>query len=303
MADSENFQSCLQTVVDLRSKTANAIKAASDGTHARHGAETEGKEKKFLSELKLTMDVVNSQIKELEAKANMTQPSINSLPLGNSVYLSLDAAPESIKIYQDLAKSYQWYDKTREYATGASTLVSQNSLSRSYGKMTKSRRRAPNTSHIASPKTVDNAIAASSRPFNDMNFHVVRPNGSQLKAIVHITLGRILKATLVLKGLVIEWVVVKGCNEEATGDSEADIWKESDYLVFRKITENANAAMLNFNSPIYPEFSLKSFITYLHSFDTLFTDKCRKCGYHLRNNLPPTWREFKTLEPFHEDCR
>ena len=136
-----------------------------------------------------------------------------------------------------------------------------------------------------------------------MNFHVVRPNGSQLKAIVHITLGRILKATLVLKGLVIEWVVVKGYNEEATGDTEADIWKESDYLVFRKITENANAAMLNFNSPIYPEFSLKSFITYLHSFDTLFTDKCRKCGYHLRNNLPPTWREFKTLEPFHEDCR
>ena len=90
--------------------------------------------------------------RELEAKANMTQPSINSLPLGNSVYLSLDAAPESIKIYQDLAKSYQWYDKTREYATGASNLVSQNSLSRSYGKMTKSRRRAPNTSHIASPK-------------------------------------------------------------------------------------------------------------------------------------------------------
>ena len=91
-------------------------------------------------------------------------------------------------------------------------------------------------------------------------FFCRRPNGSQLKAIVHITLGRILKATLVLKGLVIEWVVVKGYNEEATGDSEADIWKESDYLVFRKITENANAAMLNFNSPIYPEFSLKSFI-------------------------------------------
>ena len=90
--------------------------------------------------------------RELETKANMTQPSINSLPLGNSVYLSLDAAPESIKIYQDLAKSYQWYDKTRDYATGASNLVSQNSLSRSYGKMTKNRRRAPNTSHIASTK-------------------------------------------------------------------------------------------------------------------------------------------------------
>ena len=73
-------------MVDLRSKTANAIKAASDGTHARHGGESEGKEKKFLSELKLTMDVVNSQIKELEAKANMTQPSINSLPLGKDFF-------------------------------------------------------------------------------------------------------------------------------------------------------------------------------------------------------------------------
>ena len=60
------FQSCLQTVVDLRSKTANAVKTASDGTHARHGAEMEGKEKKFLSELKLTMDVVNSQIKYVD---------------------------------------------------------------------------------------------------------------------------------------------------------------------------------------------------------------------------------------------
>ena len=118
-----------------------------------------------------------------------------------------------------------------------------------------------------------------------------------MKAIVHITLARILKATLVLKGLVIEWVIVKGCNEGGSTDSETDLWQESDYQVFRKITDNANAAMLNFSSPMYPEYGLKSFIvsvplfqrkkerkkkchiflicfqTYLHSFDTLFTDK------------------------------
>ena len=94
-----------------------------------------------------------------------------------------------------------------------------------------------------------------------MNFQVVRPNGSQMKAIVHITLARILKATLVLKGLIIEWVIVKGFNESGSfGDSESDIWQESDYQVFRKITDNANAAMLNFTSPVYPEYALKSFI-------------------------------------------
>ena len=93
-----------------------------------------------------------------------------------------------------------------------------------------------------------------------MNFQVIRPNGSQMKAIVHITLARILKATLVLKGLVIEWVIVKGCNEGGSTDSETDLWQESDYQVFRKITDNANAAMLNFSSPMYPEYGLKSFI-------------------------------------------
>ncbi len=225
------------------------------------------------------------------------------MPLGNSVYLSLGAAPESTSLYNSLVSSYQWFDKAKEYATGAASLVGQNSFSRSYGKMTRrNQRRAPNLSHSATPKQVDNAIAQIGRPFSDMNFQVIRPNGSTLKAIVHVTLGRVLRATLVLKGLVIEWVVVKGCNEEL-GDAESEIWNESDYLVFRKLTENANAAMLNYNYPMYPEFSLKSFITYLHSFDTLFTDKCKKCGYHLRNHLPPTWREFKTLEPFHEDCR
>ncbi len=44
-------------------------------------------------------------------------------------------------------------------------------------------------------------------------------------------------------------------------------------------------------------------MTYLHSFATLFTDRCKKCGNHLHNNLPPTWREYKTLETYHEDCK
>ena len=88
MADSENFQSCLQTVVDLRSKTANAIKAASDGTHARHGAEMEGKEKKFLSELKLTMDVVNSQIKYEFILINVLHYKVNFLNCRNVVGLA-----------------------------------------------------------------------------------------------------------------------------------------------------------------------------------------------------------------------
>lgn len=305
MAELENLHTCLQMVIDIRSQTAEALKGTSEGIVAKHGPDSEGKEKKFLSELKLRLDNIASKIKELEQRANAHQALSPPLHLGHSVYLSLDTAVESIPIYNALVNSHKWLDKAHEFSGGAATLLSQNSLSRSYAKVTKSRRRTANTSHTVPPHALDNLIATAGRLFSDMTFKVTRPNGTQLNAIVHVTLERILTAVLVFKGLMIEWVVVRGYGEqlEHEDDAEKSVWTESDYLVFQRITDNANAAMLNFQSPIYPELAVKSFMTYLHSFVTLFTDKCRKCGYHLHNNIPPTWREFKTLEPYHEDCK
>jgi mediator of RNA polymerase II transcription subunit 27 len=118
-----------------------------------------------------------------------------------------------------------------------------------------------------------------------MSFHVVRPNGSQLNAIVHVTLARILKAVLVFKGLVIEWVVIRGFNEEGSGDSEADVWWESNYLVFKRITDNANAAMLNFHSPVYPEFGLRSYLVRLVR--TKLLEQGQIIFYHSITDLPP----------------
>ena len=62
------------------------------------------------------------------------------------------------------------------------------------------------------------------------------------------SLGRTLRAVLVFKGLIIEWVVVKAFHEDVLRptDGQVDVWSESKYEVFRKITQNANAAMLNF---------------------------------------------------------
>lgn len=138
----------------------------------------------------------------------------------------------------------------------------------------------------------------------DMSLSLTRPNGSKLNALVEVTLGRVLRAVLIFKGLFIEWVVVKGWTEESTRDDGGpDVWAESRHEVFRRITNNANAAMLNFTSFLYPEMSVKLFLTHLHSFKSLFTAPCRQCGCHLRNNVPPTWREYKTLEPFHDDCK
>ncbi len=97
-----------------------------------------------------------------------------------------------------------------------------------------------------------------------MRFNVTRPNGTKLNALVEVSLDRVLKAVLIFKGLMIEWVIVKGFEEESlpasVTDGQVDVWSDSRYKVFRRITENANAAMLNFQSPVYPELAVRSYM-------------------------------------------
>ena len=60
-----------------------------------------------------------------------------------------------------------------------------------------------------------------------------RPGGTKLNAIVEVHLDRILKAVLIFKGMMIEWVVVKGWEEELVKQDtgQPDIWGESRYHV------------------------------------------------------------------------
>lgn len=63
MADIQTLQVALRSIISIRSKTAEIMKCASDGMTTKHGEE--GKEKKFLSELKLQLDTINTQMKDL----------------------------------------------------------------------------------------------------------------------------------------------------------------------------------------------------------------------------------------------
>lgn len=138
--------------------------------------------------------------------------------------------------------------------------------------------------------------------FNDIKVELIRPYGAP--TVLKITLDRVLKAVAVLRGLIIEWVQIKAFNEEFTDiEDKLDIWTESRYEVFRKITDHANSAMLHFSSPLHPDLALKSFIHWLNSYHSLFTKPCKKCEHRLKNNLPPTWRDQRTVEAYHESCR
>lgn len=73
-----------------------------------------------------------------------------------------------------------------------------------------------------------------------------------------ITLGRVLKAALIFKGIMIEWVTVKGFEESF--DDVDDLWSESRHHVFRKLQDHTHSAMLHFYSPTLPELAVKSFM-------------------------------------------
>lgn len=57
----------------------------------------------------------------------------------------------------------------------------------------------------------------------------------------------------------IEWVSVKGYDEEFDGD----LWAQSKYMVFRKVQDHTHAAMLHFYSPTLPEFAVRFFMVRL----------------------------------------
>jgi len=255
----------------------------------------------FLADLQAQLDTVSTNLKDVEASAGQFSGHTHQLMVGS---LDSDSSYDSFGLYSELVKSHKWFEKVHDYAGRAASYLSQNSLKRSYCNVAKPRRKPMSTSHVAQPANLAKMIDGVNKMFPDMKLTVSRPGGTQLNAIVEVSLDRTLKAVLIFKGLIIEWVVVKGWEEDLIkSDGQIDIWGESRYQVFQRITENANAAMLHFQSPVYPDLAVRSFMTYLHSFNSLFSGKCMQCSMHLHNHLPPTWREFRTLEPFHEDCR
>ncbi|PSN37167.1 Mediator of RNA polymerase II transcription subunit 27 [Blattella germanica] len=249
----------LNAVKVLRSSVGQVFDTLGNGLRADHGED--GKDTKFLFELQELLSTVNINLRDVEQAVNTLSPPPGPFNLGNTTYLSQESTQDRQALYSQLVHSYKWTDKmVLEFL-----------------------------------RTVDNVINTIDRLFADMSVTITRPFATN--ALLQISLGRVLKAVVAFKGLMIEWVVVKGHGETL------DLWTESRHKVFRKVTENAHAAMLHFSSPNLPELAVRSFMTWFHSYITLFSDPCKRCGNYLHSSLPPTWRQFQTLEPYHEECK
>lgn len=145
----ESLFTALSAVKTLRSNVGQVFETLGNGLRADHGEE--GRETKFLLELQDLLNTVNSNVRDVEtAVASLTPPPAGFFNLGNSAYLNQECIPERQNLYGQLVLSYKWTDKIREYSTRAVSLLSQNSLKRSYISSNNKRRRT--SSHNVPPQ-------------------------------------------------------------------------------------------------------------------------------------------------------
>ncbi|XP_077481769.1 mediator of RNA polymerase II transcription subunit 27 isoform X1 [Stigmatopora argus] len=298
------FSHAISGIQALRSSVSRVFESLKDGMKNRETLE--GREKTFLAVFQDNLQAVNRDLNELERLSGLVGRPSESHPLHNSGLLSLDPVQDKTPLYSQLLQAYKWSNKLQYHAGLASSLLNQQSLKRSANQMGASAKRRPKVQPntlVLPPQYVDDVISRIGRMFPDMSIELFRPNGSS--AVLLVTLGKVLKALVVMRSLFIDRTLVRGFHEDIyeRGGKKLDIWSKSQHLVFRKVTDHATTALLHYQLPQMPDVVVRSFMTWLRSYLKLFQSPCQRCSRFLQDGLPPTWRDFRTLEAFHDTCR
>uniref|UniRef100_A0A8C5BSV3 Mediator complex subunit 27 n=1 Tax=Gadus morhua TaxID=8049 RepID=A0A8C5BSV3_GADMO len=285
----EAFSQAINAIQALRSSVTRVFDSLKDGM--KNKETLEGTEKAFITEFQDNLQSVNRDLNELERLSGLVGRPSESHPLHNSGLLSLDPVQDKTPLYSQLLQAYKWSNKLQYHAGLASNLLNQQSLKRSANQMGASAKRRPKvqpSTLVPHPQYVDDVITRIGRMFPDMSIELFRPNGTS--AVLLVSLGKVLKAIVVMRSLFIDRTIVRGFNE--------NIYSEDG-----KVTDHATTALLHYQLPQMPDVVVRSFMTWLRSYIKLFQSPCQRCGRFLQDGLPPTWRDFRTLEAFHDTCR
>lgn len=259
-------QSGLKATRLLRGSVRDLIKLLSDGPTSVSCDDNES-EQALKDEVQNTINNINARIRELETQCTLlVHPGCSAnINLGNSSLLAHDPAWERSPLYSSLLSSYRWSDRVIEHAAHVLQILNANSLKKNSGQIPGVNRRpmsaVPFKKPVYSMAQVDQFCSILQRSFSQMGMHIELHRPFGVPAVLKVTLDRVLKAVIVLRGASIEWVMVKGYHEDFFSDEgKMDIWTQSRYLVFQKITDNANAAMLHFVHSQHPDLAVRSFV-------------------------------------------
>jgi mediator of RNA polymerase II transcription subunit 27 len=85
--------------------------------------------------------------RDVEQAISSLNPPPGPFNLASTTYLSQETTQERQALYSTLVNSYKWTDKVHEYSNVAQTLLSQNSLKRSYTSSSRTKRGRYQTSN------------------------------------------------------------------------------------------------------------------------------------------------------------
>lgn len=311
MMQNEEMASVTKENVMLITSSISAIQRLRTGvaktfSHLNQGITTskdgEDNKKVFLTRFQQDLVHVKNSFDELDSMVGSLQLLKDAATMGTLGLINLDPVLDKTPIYPQVLQTYKWSGKLREHAQTAETILNRQCPKRVYGHIgifSKKRKVQP-SSHAYNPVHVDKFFDTWQKSYSGVEVKRVQ----QSPNVFQVTLGRTMQVILVLQSFIIERMIVRAHHETILQeDGSLDLWTQSKYAVFRKITDHATSAMLNFHFTTMPELSVKSFMLWLNSFSRLFITPCKKCGKILKGNMPPTWRDFASLAAFHESCR
>lgn len=253
--------------------------------------------------LKKNLTSVHKVLSELD-KANEGLSSLDgrSASLGNTGLLSLDPVEDKTALYDKLLETYEWHEKLTSEAQQALSCIKRHHPS-----AVQSLDRSPLSAKRAKTNLkgeIQKALQDCKTLYPRLELSIASAGGAH---VLKVLVPKTFKATIVLRMTEIDQVIIRGIQESSLLEKE-DSQSPSCHAVFRKITDYATSVVLHYYSATDPTAQVRGFLRWLNSFQALFSIKCVGCGHHLREEadsvlLPPCWRTYEDLSPYHYQCR
>ena len=138
----------------------------------------------FLLELQDSLSAVDINFKHVEFNINALNVPSGPFTLGNTALLNHETDPVRQNSYSELVNGYKWYEKTHLYSALAHTMLSHNSLKRSYFSSSNKRRRPPTSPN---PSILVDQMIASLNNGNSMSVKIYRPFATCSSAFLHVS--------------------------------------------------------------------------------------------------------------------
>ncbi|XP_001636359.2 mediator of RNA polymerase II transcription subunit 27 [Nematostella vectensis] len=304
MADKKALiEQCLGATKGLRSSISHVFEGLVEQPADNKSSESAeaAKTSEFVERLKKNLVDVQTSYGALEKSAALVSQVIksdNSIALGNAGLLTLDPIEDKNRFYGQLLDAYNWHEKLNTEAKQAAA-----SLKRQHPYAV--RRTDDGPIKRPRPPLTPNILEALKAKHINLRVSGYRICGS---TALEVTVPKTFKAIIMLKGVGIDQVKIRGLYECSLMEKKDDIWSPSKHIVFQKLTDYANGAALHYYNSAEPFTQILCLMKWLDSFHGMFSRKCTKCNQHLKEEsenalLPPCWRTMDALLPYHYSCK